>query len=143
MNVILIEKDGNIYEKSLKAIQFDKLYSVCGYRSNKDFEKLHEWDFDKNIYQLYGKRCGKQDKENIFEFPEIKEKYYGVLCIVKHNGSITLDEWNIFYMSVSTSLDSEARDSDIDPDVDSESNDEIIKYKHDEELTYEEYEEEL
>ena len=62
MNVILIEKDGNIYEKNVKSL--DKLYSICGYRSNKDFEKLYEWEFDTNIYELYGKKKGKKDNEN-------------------------------------------------------------------------------
>lgn len=135
MNVILIEKDGNIYEKNIKSLE--KLYSVCGYRSNKDFEKLYEWEFDKNIYELYGKKIGKNDKENSYKFPNISEPYYGVLCIVKNNGSITLDEWNIFYMSfVSTSesneTDCEESDEDFHP-----------QYKYDDELNYEEYEEEV
>ena len=134
MNVILIEKDGNIYEKNVKSL--DKLYSICGYRSNKDFEKLYEWEFDTNIYELYGKKIGKNDKENSYKFPTITETYYGALCIVKNNGSITLDEWNIFYMSfVSTSesneTDCEESDEDFHP-----------QYKYDDELNYEEYEEE-
>ena len=39
-NIILIEKDGTISEKNMKPLLMDKLYSVCGYRSNKDFQKL-------------------------------------------------------------------------------------------------------
>ena len=133
MNVILIEKDGNIYEKSVKSLE--KIYSICGYRSNKDFEKLYEWEFDKNIYEVYGKKIGKHDKENSYKFPNVTETFYGVLCIVKYNGSITLDEWNIFYMSfVSTS---ESNETDCE-----ESDIEELPYKYDDELNYEEYEEE-
>ena len=96
MNVILIEKDGNIYEKNVKTL--DKIYSLCGYRSNKEFQLLHQWEFDANVYELYGKKTGKKDKENIYNFPiEMKEKYYGTVCIIKKNmNSISLDEWNIF-----------------------------------------------
>ena len=54
MNIILIEIDGTTYEKHIKTL--DKLYSVCGYRSNKDFEKLHDWYFDNKTYELYGKK---------------------------------------------------------------------------------------
>jgi hypothetical protein len=67
MNVILIEKDGTMIEKNIKSL--DKLYSICGYRSTKDFEKLHQWEFDQNVYELYGKKIGKYDKENNYKFP--------------------------------------------------------------------------
>jgi hypothetical protein len=172
MNLILIEKDGTIFEKNVKTL--DKLYSVCGYRTNKDFEKLYEWEFDKNIYELYGKKTGKKDKENIYKLPKHTcntEKYYGSLCIVKKNSSITLDEWNIFYMSFSSydnvsvsnksetiELDSDidadstiesaidsAVDSLIDSDNDNENSTSLVvekTYDKDSELTYEEYEEE-
>jgi hypothetical protein len=136
MNVILIEKDGNIFEKNIKSL--DKLYSICGYRSNKDFEKLHQWDFDQNIYELYGKKIGKNDKENSYKFPTVSEKYYGMLCIVKSNGSITIDEWNIFHMSF-TSPNCEIDAEYDETETESES---IEPYRYDDELNYEEYEEE-
>jgi hypothetical protein len=91
MNVIVIEKEGTIYEKN---ITMDKLYSVCGYRSNKNFEKLYEWLVDDQVYELYGKRIGKF--ENTYEFPEVTETFYGTLCIVKQDGSISIDEWKLF-----------------------------------------------
>ena len=76
-NVIVIEKDGNLYEKPAS---LEKLYSSCGYRSNNNFEKLYEWLVDDQIYELYGKRTGKF--ENVYEFPEITETFYGTLCII-------------------------------------------------------------
>jgi len=136
MNVILIEKDGTMLEKNIKTL--DKLYSICGYRSTKDFEKLHQWDFDQNIYELYGKKIGKYDKENNYKFPTVLEKYYGMLCIVKNNGSITIDEWNIFHMSFITSKSNIDVECD-ETDTETES---IEPYTYDDELNYEEYEEE-
>jgi hypothetical protein len=155
MNVILIEKDGTIFEKNIKTL--DKLYSVCGYRTDKCFYKLNEWEFDKNIYELYGKKNGKADKENKYKFPQSESenfedsldsnKYYGSLCIVKQNGSISLDEWNIFCMSSLT--DTKSIDSELESDVDANSDIEIrqeimydVKSYIEEELTYEEYEDE-
>ena len=134
MNVILIDTDGSISEKNVKSL--DKLYSVCGYRTNKDFEKLYEWVFDKNIYELYGKKSGKI--ENNYIFPKDKKKYYGKLCIIKTNGSIILDEWNIFYMSF-TNDDKMNETESIDSEDSSNS---VLYYNHMDELNYEEYEDE-
>jgi len=90
-NIIIIEKEGAMYEKS---VTMDKLYTACGYRSNKNFEKLYEWLVDDQVYELYGKRTGKF--ENIYELPEVTETFYGALAIVKQDGHISMDEWNMF-----------------------------------------------
>lgn len=139
MNIILIEKDGTMYEKHIKSL--DKLYSCCGYRSNKDFEKLYEWKFD-STYELYGKKTGKKDNENN-QFPY--ETYYGSLCVLKQNGNITLDEWNMLYVSI-TNTDIEKNDTDNASISLSETNSEEQTthiYTIEDELNYEEYEEEL
>ena len=143
-NILLIEKDGTIVEKNMKPFLMDKLYSVCGYRSNKDFQKLHQWD----VFELYGKKNGKKDKQNNYFFPT-NEIYYGTLCIIKKNDSVTLDEWNIFYISTLKQLEnrneldthdnnSENTESQIETDTE-----DIILERHEDELKYEEYEEEF
>lgn len=137
MSIILIEKDGTITEKQIKTL--DKLYSICGYRTNKDFEKIHEWKFDENVYELYGKTTGKKDKENNFHLPINTDKtYYGTLCILKKNGSISLDEWNIFYMSFTYESKDEVETNEDYESNESNPNEPIREL----ELTYEEYEEE-
>jgi hypothetical protein len=145
-NILLIEKDGTIVEKNMKPFLMDKLYSVCGYRSNKDFQKLYEWD----VYELYGKKNGKKDKQNNYFFPT-NEIYYGTLCIIKKNESITLDEWNIFYISTLKQLENtnnsdthDANSENTEPHshLDTASEDDIILERRDDELKYEEYEEE-
>ena len=144
-NILLIEKDGTIVEKNMKPFLIDKLYSVCGYRSNKDFQKLHQWD----VYELYGKKIGKKDKQNNYFFPN--EIYYGTICIVKKNESITLDEWNIFYISTLSlkqlenlnELDTHDDNSEkTESYLETESENDTILERHDDELKYEEYEEE-
>ena len=155
MNTLIIEIDGTISEKQVKTL--DKLYLVCGYRTNKDFEKLYEWNFDENVYELYGKKIGKKDKENHFKLPIDSYKYYGSLCVVKKNGSISLDEWNMFYMSFTykdentpdqTDDISECNESEELDSIDSNNSYKFKNIIQDEmnhnkiELTYEEYEEE-
>lgn len=138
MNIILIENDGTTYEKHIKTL--DKLYSVCGYRSNKDFEKLHDWYFDNKTYELYGKKKGKKDNENN-QFPH--ETYYGSLCIVNHNENITLDEWNMLYMSIINADVEKKKVDDNDSISMSETNSEEYINVREDELNYEDYEEEL
>ena len=151
MQILLIEKDGNIIEKNVKSLE--KMYSFCGYRTNKDFEQLCQWD----TYELYGKKTGKKDKENKY-FPT-NDKYYGTLCIIKKNDSITLDEWKLFYISkmkdsiveIATSTDSDTyeiesnteteTETDVETEIDSIDHSHLRKHM-DEELKYEDYEEE-
>ena len=89
-----------------------------------------------------GKTTGKKDKENNFHLPIDSDKtYYGSLCILKKNGSISLDEWNIFYMSFTYGKDEEP-DESVDTSESIEYQKCIEKNEVELELTYEEYEEE-
>jgi len=92
----MIEKDGNLTEKKVKTIE--KLYSVCNYRNNNNFELLYTWRNECH-YELYGKRKGKTACENkvILPPPLQEEQFYGTLCVLKKvNGyisNLSLDEW--------------------------------------------------
>ena len=56
------------------------------------------------------------------------------MCIIKYNGSITLDEWNEFY-TISNPEDTEI-------EIETELCSKNLNLQFEEELTYEEYEEE-
>ena len=94
--ILMIEKDGNLTEKKVKTIE--KLYSVCNYRNNNNFELLYTWRNDCD-YELYGKRKGKTACENkvILPPPLQEEQFYGTLCVLKkvngHIANLSLDEW--------------------------------------------------
>lgn len=94
MTALIIDKEGIISEK--KFISMDKLYLLCGYRSNKNFVLLHNWNIGGKVCELYGKKTGTHNNENKYMSP-INEVYYGKLCIVVQDGSITIDEWTVFY----------------------------------------------
>jgi hypothetical protein len=94
--IILIEKDGTFTEKKVKTIE--KLYTLCNYRNNNNFELLYTWKNDCD-YELYGKRKGKSACENkaILPSPLQEEQFYGTLCLLKKVNNnyvnITLNEW--------------------------------------------------
>jgi hypothetical protein len=90
-NVLVIHKDGEIEEVNAP---MDKLYSVCEYKTNKDFELLNTYD----DYEIYGKRKGKIGNENTY-FAD--ETYYGTLCILKKEDDLTIDDWNEYYDNIS------------------------------------------
>jgi hypothetical protein len=144
ISIISIEKNGNLYEKNIKTI--DKLYSVCNYRTDKDFEKIHQWTNGNDEYILYGKKIGKKNNQNNYNLPNISIPLYGNLCIIKKDGLITLDIWNSFYMQhINVNLKNTYQNNDIN-DINyinyiNDLND--ISDESDIELTYEDYEEEL
>ena len=86
-NVLIIHKDGLIEEMNAN---LDKLYVVCDYKTNKDFELLINYD----DYEIYGKRKGKIGNENSYF---MDETYYGSLCIVKKEDTISMNDWKKYY----------------------------------------------
>jgi len=90
-NVLIIHKDGSIEEVN---VNLDKLYTICDYKTNKDFELLVNYE----EYEIYGKRKGKLGNENSY-FTD--ETYYGTLCIVKKDDDLTINEWVKFYEKMS------------------------------------------
>ena len=94
--IVMIEKDGTFIEKKVKTIE--KLYTLCNYRNNNNFELLYTWKNDCD-YELYGKRKGKSACENkaILPSPLQEEQFYGTLCLLKRVNNnyvnITLNEW--------------------------------------------------
>lgn len=106
---IVIKKDGSFVSVNL----VEELYTCCKYKTNKDFIKLHEWD----NYELWGKSKGKSGNENKCELPAPIENvlFFGMLCVRKKNGDLTLDEWTTWYnekMGSSIKLESEEESVD-------------------------------
>lgn len=105
MNVLVVNKNGNIEEHN---VEFDKLYTLCDYKTNKDFEHIHTFD----NYEVYGKLKGKPDNENKY-FSNINKTLYGKLCIIKRDDDLTLDEWSQYY---NVSNDNELTFEDYEPE---------------------------
>lgn len=140
MNVIIIQKNGNIENKIMK--DFNKMYSLCKYRNNNSFVKLHTWLCEDYVLELYGKEKDKEININHFEFPSPieHETYYGNLCIVKLNLKeevINLDikEWNTWYKNMFQEFESVQSEDTL-----SEKSDEIFfNFDQNNELEFEDY----
>merc|ERR1712070_630579 len=104
MKYILVNKNGDIEEKQLKKnISQEELYKLCNYKNNKNFEKLNDYNIDNKNYLVYGKRSGRANSENKYEFPPPidTELFFGNLCIVQVENNIIVDltkeEWGSVY----------------------------------------------
>ena len=104
MKYILVNKNGDIEEKQLKKnISQEELYKLCNYKNNKNFEKLNDYNIDNKNYLVYGKRSGRANSENKYEFPPPidTELFFGNLCIVQVENDIIVDltkeEWISVY----------------------------------------------
>ena len=157
---LFVSKGGEVEQKTTKnKIECDKIFKLCNYKTASGFEKLHCFPIDKsdpeNGFEVYGKKSGRANSENKYEFPPPIDKnlYFGSLCIIKREGSeisdLSIEEWNIVYESLFGGFE-DIEDSDGERSMDSEiySSDEYTKEGYhkdsfiidDDELTEEEYE---
>ena len=155
---IFISKGGDVEQKTTKQkIEDDKIFKLCNYRSSSGVEKLHSFSIDKNEeknYELYGKKSGRANSENKYEFPPPidTELYFGSLCIIKRNNGeivdLDIDEWSGVYDNLFGGFE-DIEHSDDERSMDSEvyNSDEYTKEGYhkdsfivDDELEEEEYE---
>lgn len=106
-SAIVIQKNGDLLAKKIKNIE--KLYSLCNYKNDKDFELLHTFTnvkkFNNKSIQIYGKKNGRANSENKYELPRPidAELYFGNLLLLGMDQNtneyidITSDQWNIIY----------------------------------------------
>lgn len=93
MKVIVVRRNGSLCVKTVEHLS--DLYRLCKYKTEKGFELLHRW----GLYELWGKRTGKDGHENKYELPSPHENtiFFGALAIVKQGASLDLNEWTQWY----------------------------------------------
>ena len=107
-SVILIDKFGVSKEQNIKSLNLDNLYKKCGYKKPDNFEKQAVWkvEMDNKVYncELYGKRIGKANFENKYDFPPPIDStlFFGTMILVNINEDeeiidLKLSEWNLIY----------------------------------------------
>ena len=124
---IIIKKNGDIQEKNVK---LNELYKSCNFKISKSFEKQHEYNYNNKIYEVYGKKNGKANTENKYDFPPPIDNtlFFGNMCILakldNEYEKLTKNEWNTVYEKLfggfhdldshdeTRSIDSEIYDSD-------------------------------
>ena len=113
LNIIIVERLGNLKSLAIKDFKMEELYKKCGFKKSDDFIKQVEWnakyDGKKYFIEVYAKTEGRANSENKYDFPPpIDEKlFYGNCAILaylkeKENNqkvytNITLPLWNKIY----------------------------------------------
>jgi len=103
IDIILVEKNGELTKHMLKDFDVDKLYKKCGFKNNNNFEMLCEWTISQPIIhsiQLFGKSKGKANFENKYDFPHpFNSLVFGTSILIGYDKSkqvqpLTLEIWD-------------------------------------------------
>ena len=112
--IILIDKKGSLKHLNAKDLSDDTLYKKCGFKKPDNFVKQAEWNipYEGNHYTLtaYGKKEGRANTENKYEFPPPLDKtlLFGTCCaVLKRTGptstsyiNLTVVMWAKIYESL-------------------------------------------
>jgi hypothetical protein len=70
IQIIIIDKSGNIKAQKVKTISFDTLYKKCGFRKQDDrFKMQGEWECMDAFYSVWGRTEPNAGQENKYELP--------------------------------------------------------------------------
>ena len=112
LNIIIVEKTGNLKSLAIKDFKVEDLYKKCGFKKGEDFIKQVEWhtkyDGKKYFVEVYAKVDGRPNSENKYDFPPpIDTKLFFGSCAIlaylkKDDGSkmyidLSLPLWNKIY----------------------------------------------
>ena len=142
-SIIIVEKSGEIREKTIKTLVETDLYKSAGFKSAADFKCQTVWNLDVDdvsySIEVYGKSTGRAGQENKFEFPPPLDNtlFFGNCVILqrdKPTGKIIglkSAEWEVIYESLYGGFeDIKMSDEDDDEDEDEyDSDDDLPKTK--------------
>lgn len=112
LNIIIVEKDGNLKILSIKDFKLEDLYKKCGFKKSNDFLKQVDWNAkyngEKYFIEVYAKTDGRANSENKFDFPPPIDKklFFGSCAILayfkkedgfKNYTDLSLPLWNKIY----------------------------------------------
>ena len=112
LDIIIVERLGELKIHSVKDFKLEELYKKCGFKKAEDFNKQTEWTVKLNgtkyIVQLYAKSEGRANSENKYDFPPPVDTklFYGSCALVgqiKNNDgtkmltNLSLPIWNKIY----------------------------------------------
>lgn len=105
--LVIVTKGCDVKELDAKSVNEDELYKKCNYRKPTDFEMVTEWNVKigskKYKIRCYGKKVGKANMENKYDFPPPIDStlLYGNCAIVRIEDDeivdLTKGEWDKIY----------------------------------------------
>jgi len=109
LNIIIVEKTGQLKLLSIKDFKEDDLFKKCGFKKADDFQKQNQWNIkiDGNTYLVfvYAKTDGRANSENKYDFPPpIDTKlFFGNCAIIAKKPSNNKDG-DFMYTNLSVEL---------------------------------------
>ena len=112
LNIIIVERLGNLKILSIKDFKEEDLFKKCGFKKAEDFIKQVEWnikyDSKKYCVSVFAKSEGRSNSENKYDFPPpIDNKlFFGSCAIIaslksddgkKNYVNLTIPLWNKIY----------------------------------------------
>jgi hypothetical protein len=107
--IIIVQKGGNLVEKTTNQLEETSLYKKCGLRSNNDFDHRHTWQVKNDEYiSLFARDDGKANQENKYDLPPPLDNslFFNKMLLVKHSSEeyddddvvdLSIVEWNNVY----------------------------------------------
>jgi len=109
LNIIIVEKTGQLKLLSIKDFKEDDLFKKCGFKKAEDFQKQNQWNIkiDGITYAVfvYAKTDGRANSENKYDFPPpIDTKlFFGNCAIIAKKPSNNKDG-DFMYTNLSVEL---------------------------------------
>jgi len=109
VNIILVDKSGDLKICKYNIDKGDELYKKCKFKKQENFEKRTTWKtkkskYDFNSVSLYSRNTGKANTENKYDFPPPVDTplYFGVCALVANDENddcidLSIEAWETFY----------------------------------------------
>ena len=107
LNIVIVEKTGELKSLSVKEFSIDDLYKKCGFKKSDGFLEQTQWSvkMDGSTYQIrvYAKADGRANSENKYDFPPPIDNalFFGSCAIVAQQDDeyvhLSVDLWNRMY----------------------------------------------
>ena len=96
VQILVVEKGGNIVETEFKDFDFETLYKKCKFRKREGFEVRATWKIGNNVVSVFARDKGKAGHENKYDLPPPIDTslFFGSIAIVALNSednSIAID----------------------------------------------------
>ena len=109
VNIVLIEKTGELKLSKFISEKGDELYKKCKFKKSDGFEERHRWYSKKDKYPfssvtLFARDNGKANTENKYELPPPVDNilYFGTCALLAKDEEgvhvdLDVETWNTFY----------------------------------------------
>jgi hypothetical protein len=123
---LIIEKNGNIKEATIKNIVKEELYKKSGLKTPEGFQQYTVWDVQYNSKKysigLYGKITGRANAENKYDFPPPVDNtlFFGNCILINEDlkENLTSQLWEGIYEQLFGGFEDLEEDEDDDEDDD-------------------------